>query len=738
MSTLSDLDIKAITEGKAHDPHSILGIHPTSLGDRRDLAVRVFRPDARSVSVIPLSPGIHEKEAEQIDERGLFEAIFESNDAVFAYKLRITLYNGSVVTVDDPYRFLPTVGDQDLYYFCEGRHKRLYDKLGTHPMVVDGTPGVAFAVWAPAARSVRVIGGFNNWDGRYHPMRVLGGSGVWEIFIPHVEAGQLYKYEILTQDEQLRIKTDPMSFYHEMRPSTASIIYDLDGYEWGDGQYMEERSNRDALHQPMAVYEVHLGSWRRRQTGDRGWLTYREIAPLLAEYVKTMGFTHVELMPVQEHPLDESWGYEVTGYFAPTSRYGTPKDFMHFVDVLHMNGIGVILDWVPAHFPKDDHSLARFDGSCLYEHEDPRKGEHRDWGTLIFNYDRTEVRNFLLANALFWCDKYHLDGLRVDAVASMLYLDYSREEGDWIPNIYGGRENLEAIEFLREVNREIYGTFPGVITSAEESTAWPAVSRPVHLGGLGFGFKWNMGWMHDMLEYFRLDPMFRKHHHQSLTFSLLYAFYENYILPISHDEVVHGKGSLLSKMPGGWDEKAANLRALLSYMYCQPGKKLLFMGSELGDPEEWYSGRSVRWDLLDWEIHRGIQKFVKDLNWIYRNEPCLWEQDHHHEGFRWINFEDWEQSIVSFMRFNAAQSDFLICVFNFTPVLRQGYRVGVPEPGFYQEVLNTDSEFYGGSNWGNSGGKATDPVPFHGSGQSLELTLPPLSGTVMRLARPKG
>ncbi len=626
------------------------------------------------------------------------------------------------------------ITDYDLYLFGEGNHLRIYEKLGSHVVEINGIKGVHFAVWAPNAEEVSLIGSFNDWNPSIHKMTPLGSSGIWSIFIPGLTTGHLYKYQIKSRiNGNIRIKTDPYGFYFEERPRTATIIYDINKYHWNDQQWMEARRKTDPLRKPMNTYEVHLGSWMRKPDGS--FHNYRELAELLIPYVKDMGYTHIELLPITEHPLDESWGYQCTGYFAPTSRYGTPEDFMFFIDSCHQAGIGVIMDWVPGHFPKDDFSLRVFDGTCLYEHEDPRKGEHKDWGTLIFNYGRNEVRNFLLSSAFFWLDKYHIDGLRVDAVASMLYLDYSKKEGEWIPNQYGGRENLEAIDFIKKLNEIVHLYYPGVVTIAEESTAWPGVSRPTYVGGLGFTFKWNMGWMHDTLEYFQKDPIFRKHHHSNLTFSLLYAFSENFILPLSHDEVVHGKRALLEKMPGDRWQKFANLRLLYGLMFGYPGKKLLFMGGEFGQTKEWDCSSELQWELLEDDMHRKLRDYVKDLNRIYLSEPALYEMDFEHEGFEWIDFSDIEESIISFIRKGCNKENFLVFVCNFTPVPRYTYLVGVPEPGFYKEILNSDSELYGGSNVGNLGGVEAIPNPVHDRPFSLNIALPPLSVLIFKPTR---
>lgn len=624
--------------------------------------------------------------------------------------------------------------DFDLHLIAEGTHYKNYEKLGAHVIEVDGVKGVHFAVWAPNAKRVSVIGNFNHWDHRKHPMRPLGNSGIWEIFIPGLDEGELYKFYIESKYHGYKEqKADPFAFFFEVRPKSAAIVYNIENkHKWEDDEWIQKRAKKNWLESPISIYEVHLGSWMRVKEEGNRFLTYRELSEHLIPYVKSLGFTHIELLPITEHPLDASWGYQTIGYFAPTSRYGRPEDFMYFVDQCHKNDIGVIMDWVPAHFPKDAHGLGFFDGTCLYEHEDPRKGEHKDWGTLIFNYGRNEVRNFLISNALFWIEKYHIDGLRVDAVASMLYLDYSRGPGEWIPNIYGGNENLEAIEFIKKFNEVVHQYHPGVLTIAEESTAWPMVSRPTYLGGLGFSMKWNMGWMHDTLEYFSKDPIFRKYHTNSLTFSLLYAFTENFILPFSHDEVVYGKKSMLDKMPGDIWQKFANLRALYGYMFGHPGKKLLFMGSEFGQWREWNFDDSLDWHLLEYNSHKGLQRFLIDLNKIYRSEPALYELDFDWQGFEWIDFHDSENSIISFIRKAKNPDDFLVFVFNLTPVPRFNYRIGVPKGGFYKEILNSDSKYYWGSNLGNSGGIRAEEISAHERPFSLNLTLPPLSALIFK------
>ena len=626
------------------------------------------------------------------------------------------------------------VTDYEAYLFGEGHWLRAWEKMGARPCVRDGLDGYSFVVWAPNARGVSVIGSFNDWNPHAHQMYGLGPSGLWEIFIPGVKAGALYKFEIRTPYGPPLVKTDPFGLFSEVPPRTASVTSTLGPYKWRDEDWLEARRERVVLDAPMAIYEVHPGSWRRNPIEGNRSLTWRELAAELVPYVKELGFTHIELLPVMEHPFDGSWGYQVTGYFAPTSRHGTPDDFRYFVDQCHVNGIGVILDWVPGHFPKDGHGLAQFDGSSLFEHADPRQGEHQDWGTLIFNYGRHEVRNFLLTNALFWLESFHVDGLRVDAVASMIYLDYSRKEGEWVPNQYGGRENLEAIDFLRELNALTHGHHPGTVMIAEESTAFPAVSRPTWVGGLGFTFKWNMGWMHDILTYIGKDPVFRRWEHQHLTFSMLYAYNENFVLPFSHDEVVHGKGSMMEKVPGDPWQKAATLRALYTFMYVHPGKKLLFMGCELGEWREWRHDDSLDWDLLTSPLNAGLQRFVTDLNHAYVSQHALHQIDFEPAGFSWIDCNDHESSIISLIRRARDPRDFIAVVLNFTPVPRKDYRIGVPEPGFYRELLNSDAEWYGGSNLGNEGGLHSEPIPAHGHAQSLRLTLPPLAGLMLKLA----
>lgn len=725
--------IKLIIKAEHWDPFVALGMHEIESDGKKMITVRAFMPEAEEAWVIDVNKEKTYK-MEKINKAGFFEKKFEDRKDFFQYKLRIKTFDGRTPEFYDPYSFLPVLSDFDLYLIGEGSHYKKYEKLGSHVMEINGIKGVHFAVWAPNAKRVSIVGDFNNWDGRRHQMRVLGSSGIWELFIPGLNEGEIYKFEIKSQSGDIFLKADPYAFFFEVRPKSASIVYNVNQYKWNDSEWMGMRSNANWLESPISVYEVHLGSWMRVHEEDNRFLTYRELADKLIAYVKEMGYTHVELMPVTEHPLDASWGYQAIGYFAPTSRHGTPSDFMYFMDKCHQNNIGVIIDWVPAHFPRDAHGLGYFDGTCLYEHEDPRKGEHKDWGTLIFNYGRNEVRNFLISNALFWLEKYHVDGLRVDAVASMIYLDYSRKEGEWIPNIFGGRENLEAIDFFKKFNEIVHQQHPGVLTVAEESTAWPGVSRPTYLGGLGFSLKWNMGWMNDMLEYFSKEPIHRKYNHNNLTFSLLYAFTENFMLVLSHDEVVHGKRSVLSKMPGDMWQKFANVRLLYGFMCGHPGKKLLFMGGEIGQWDEWYHERSIDWHLLQYEPHQNLQRYVRDLNRFYKSEPSLYEVDFNYSGFEWIDFHDADQSIISFIRKAKRADDFLVFVCNFTPVPRYNYRLGVPQAGFYKEILNSDSSEYWGSNIGNSGGVLAEEILWHGRPYSINITLPPLAVVVFKPA----
>jgi 1,4-alpha-glucan branching enzyme len=719
-------ELELIAQGHHGDPHRVLGRH--------DGTVRAYRPGAVAMRLVTSASGREQlSDMRLVHRAGIYEGSL--GEDVKDYQLEAAYQHGDgelTYRYDDPYQAWPTIGDLDLHLFGEGRHRRLWEMLGAHPRVHDGRSGVSFAVWAPNAQAVRVVGDWNYWDGRLHPMRFLGSSGVWELFIPGVGAGARYKFELVAADGRIILKTDPLAFALETPPGTDSVVVAHPQHEWGDRKWIDGRPNMDLLRAPMAIYEVHLGSWRHTidQDGPPRPLTYRELAEQLPEYVAELGFTHVEMMPVAEHPFGGSWGYQVSGYYAPTSRFGSPDDFRTLVDALHQRGIGVILDWVPGHFPRDEFALARFDGTALYEHADPRQGEHPDWGTLVFNFGRNEVRNFLVANALYWVEQFHVDALRVDAVASMLYLDYSREEGEWVPNRFGGRENLDAVDFVKEVNETVFGLHPGVTVIAEESTDWPGVSRPAYLGGLGFGFKWNMGWMHDTLDYFRHDPVHRRFHHGELTFGLMYAWSENFILPLSHDEVVHGKGSLLNKMSGDRWQQLANLRALFAWMWAHPGKQLLFMGSELGQDREWSHERQLDWWILDeWEDHRRLSQLVQVLNRVYRDTPSLWEADTNPAGFEWIDANDNDHSVLSFLRLRpeGGVSDALACVANMTPVPRYEYRLGLPAPGRWREVVNTDASDWGGSGVGNWGAVDAVDTEWHGQPWSAEMTLPPLA-----------
>lgn len=713
-----------------HDPFEVLGRHPllNATFAAADTVIRVYLPGARNASLI-INQQLHA--LKRIEGTDFFEWYGLAASLSRYYQVQWVDRHNLAHTEYDPYCFAPLLGDIDMHLFAEGQHWSVYQHLGAHVRTVDGIDGILFATWAPNAERISVVGDFNDWDGRQHPMRVRGGSGLWEIFIPGVKSGTLYKFEVRNRATgAVFLKSDPYGQAFELRPQTSSIVKEPSSYEWHDSDWITKRSHWDWQASPMSVYEVHLGSWRRGWAGE--FLNYRDLAHQLVDYVKPLGFTHIEILPISEHPLDDSWGYQTTGYYAPTSRFGSPDDFRYFIDFLHLHGIGVILDWVPAHFPKDAHALARFDGSALYEHEDPRLGEHRDWGTLIYNYGRNEVRNFLLANALFWLKEYHIDGLRVDAVASMLHLDYSRNHGEWIPNIYGGNENLEAMTFLQKLNEICHGQHPGTLVIAEESTAWPQVTRPTWVGGLGFSMKWNMGWMHDTLDYISKDPVHRQYHHNQLTFGMMYAFSENFQLPFSHDEVVHGKGSMINKMPGDDWQKFANLRLLYTYLYTYPGSKLLFMGSEFAQWSEWAHGRSLDWNLLDYDRHQGIQTLIKDLNHHYTTMPSLYQRSFRGDGFEWIDCHDSTQSIVSYIR--KSDQDFSIVILNFTPVPRTGYRIGVPVAGSYCEVLNSDSTFYGGSNIGNDSPLYTQPVPWMNHQQSLEIHLPPLGALILKLS----
>ena len=721
-----DLEIDAVMGARHGNPFAFLGPHVIN----GDCHVRVVQPRALRVWLVDPASGAEIVELPRLRVEGFFSGPTGRSD-IFAYQLKLDFGNGISATQDDPYRFSPVLGDLDLHLIGEGTHLHLYRRMGAHVCVSEGVDGVSFAVWAPNAQRVSVVGDYNHWDGRVNPMRLRHGVGIWEIFIPGIGAGETYKYEILGKDGNLLPqKADPYGFYAEIPPCTASVVYDLKDYDWDDQAWMAHRQQAAKREAPISVYEVHLGSWKRVPDEGNRSLTYRELADDLGGYCREMGFTHIELLPVHEHPFTGSWGYQPIGLYAPTSRFGNPDEFRFFVDRLHQLGVGVIIDWVAGHFPTDVHGLAWFDGTHLYEHADPRQGMHKDWNTLIFNYGRNEVCNYLYSNALFWLDEYHVDGLRVDAVASMLYLDYSREADEWVPNRYGGNENLEAIEFLRRMNQVVYAEHPDAMTIAEESTAWPMVSRPVHLGGLGFGYKWNMGWMHDTLRYMGMDPIHRRYHHDDLTFGLLYAFHENFMLPLSHDEVVHGKGSVFGRMKGDRWQRFANLRAYYAFMFAHPGKKLLFMGQEFGQENEWNVDSSLDWHLLDDPMHEGIRRCVKDLNRVYREVPALHVHDCEGQGFAWIDCNDRDNSVISWIRKGNA-GELAVAVMNFTPVVREEYRLGVPALGWYREVMNTDSDFYGGSNVGLDGGVQAEEISWHGQPYSIPLRLPPLGALIL-------
>ena len=716
-------DIQLIIDACHPDVFSVLGPHELEAGG---LVVRAFRPDATdSLEVVDLETGTSH-EALRVHSDGFFECLLPDAARRFPYLLKWRDHQGRLQELRDAFSFGLTLGDQDIHYFGEGTHWRLFDQFGAQKTTIDGVDGFQFAVWAPNARRVSVVGDWNGWDGRIHPLRKRVETGVWELFVPGLEFGCHYKFELVGADNRLFLKSDPFAFFSQNGPATASITFDLKRYRWDDEDWIRQRREVNPYQSPVSVYEVHLGSWKRRPEEHNRPLSYLELADELIPYVKELGFTHIELMPVSEFPFDGSWGYQVGSYFAPTSRFGSPDDFRQFVDRCHQAGIGVIVDWVPAHFPKDAHGLACFDGTALYEHADPRQGEHRDWGTLIFNFGRTEVANFLIANALFWFENYHIDGMRVDAVASMLYLDYSREDGEWIPNEHGGRENTAAIAFMRRLNELVYEKFPGVMMIAEESTAWPGVSKPTSVGGLGFGFKWNMGWMNDSLSYIGREAVHRKYHHGEATFSMIYAYDENFFLVLSHDEVVHGKRSLLDKMPGDRWQKFANLRMFYAWMFAHPGKKLLFMGAEIAQWKEWDHAHSLDWHLLTGREHKGVHDLVRDLNQLYTGSAALHSQDHTPGGFLWLDVDNADNSIFAFVRRARDGSDVYV-VINATPVPRHGYRMGVSGPGFYREILNTDSRVYCGSNNGNSGGVDAEPVVWQGQSHSVQLTLPPLA-----------
>ena len=728
-TTLADDDFYPLVEARHCDPFKILGMREVQGG----WFARVFRPDASAVTLVDTADRSRRFPLHRVHGDGFFEAHLKDVSGPFAYELELVGHGGNTWTQPDPYSFGPVLGEMDIYLFNEGTHYQVYKKLGAYIIEHGGVRGTHFAVWAPNAQRVSVVGDFNGWDGRIHPMRKLVPAGVWEIFLPFVGEGDHYKFEIRGPHGEIMLKTDPFAFFAQHGTQTGCMVFDIDRYSWGDADWMEKRAKRDTYATPMSIYEVHLGSWQRIPEEGNRYMSYLELGDRLIPYVKELGFTHIELMPVMEHPFDGSWGYQVVNYYAPTSRFGNPDEFRNFVDRCHQAGIGVLLDWVPGHFPKDVHGLARFDGTCLFEHEDPRLGEHMDWGTLIFNYGRNEVRNFLIGNALFWLDEYHIDGLRVDAVASMLYLDYSRKAGEWLPNCFGGRENLEAIDFLKKFNELCYSLHPGVVTIAEESTAWPGVSKPTYTGGLGFGFKWNMGWMNDSLRYISKEPIHRRFHQGEITFSMLYAFQEHFVLVLSHDEVVHGKGSLMNKMPGDDWQKFANARMFLAWMWAHPGKKLIFQGMEFGQWREWNHSSSLDWHLTQSPEHDGLRRLVQHLNWLYTSDPAFFELDDSYDGYEWIDFNDADNSVWSFLRKSRGGTPILFIV-NATPVVRSGYRVGVPSHGFWKEALNTDAQTYGGGNVGNYGGRWSDENwAWQGKPHSLMFDLPPLSVCAFKL-----
>ena len=718
------MEVDALVQGIHNNPHHILGMHECI----DDLYINAYLPGAKVVNAIEVST---KKKYTLVSERvpGFFSVVIKDKKP-FEYKLNVRFDNGDEVTYFDPYVFEPVIDPIDISLFNEGKHYSIYEKMGAHPMTVDGVEGVLFAVWAPNADRVSVVGNFNNWDGRRHPMRKLDYSGIYELFIPGKLVGEIYKYEIKAKSGQVFMKSDPYAFSSEVRPANASRIVDI-SYKWKDTAWMEKRETKDTDAQPMAIYEMHLGSWKR-PTDGREFYNYRDIASLLADYLLMMNYNYVELMPIMEHPYDPSWGYQVTGYYAPTSRYGSPADFMYFVDYLHSKGIGVILDWVPAHFPKDEHGLGRFDGTALYEHEDPRRGEHPHWGTYIYNYGRNEVRNFLVANALYWAEKYHIDGIRIDAVASMLYLDYGRGDGEWLPNIYGGNENLEAIDFIKELNSKMHELHKGVIMIAEESTAWPMMTHPVEAGGLGFDYKWNMGWMNDFLNYMKLDPLYRKYHHNDLTFSMVYAYSEKFILVLSHDEVVHEKGSMIAKMPGGYEDKFSNLRVAYGYMMTHPGKKLLFMGQEIAQFTEFNENAEVDWSLFEFDAHVFMQGYVKELNELYKTEPALYELDSSPEGFTWINCNSANTSLLSYVRKGKKESDTLLIICNFTPMEHKAYKLATPSGGKWQEIFSSDNNRYGGEGRNNKTVKQAKKAECDGQEHYISVTVPPLSISVFK------
>lgn len=725
----------SIMNGDCRDPHAYLGMHRETVTSGEYMVVRAFNSNASTIEIQD-TEGTDWTPMEKIFDQGIFEIALPKKNDFFEYRFRITDKCGNSFISHDPYSFWPVITDFDIHLFNQGNHHRIFERLGAHIMTINGIKGTLFAVWAPSARRVSVVGNFNQWDGLRHQMREIGSSGIWELFIPLVSEGDLYKFEIKTPTGELNLKSDPYAFYSEVRPAKASVVHDIDVYTWSDSEWLDKRGSADVFTQPVSIYEMHLGTWSTAAEPDEKgdiFLNYRTIADRLVPYIKSMGYTHVELLPVTEHPFDGSWGYQVTGYYAATSRYGKPEDFMYFVDQCHQNNIGVILDWVPAHFPKDANGLARFDGTAVYEHSDPRQGEHPEWGTLVFNYGRHEVRNFLISNAVFWFEKYHVDGLRVDAVASMIYLDYAKKPGQWIPNKYGGSMNLEAVEFLKQLNTTVFQYFKGIMMIAEESSSWPMITKPPYMGGLGFTFKWNMGWMNDFLKYIRMDPIYRRYHHNNITFSLMYAFNENYILVLSHDEVVHGKHSMLDKQPGDYWQKFAGLRVTYGYTYGHPGKKLLFMGSEFGQFIEWNDKKGLDWHLLDYEMHKKMQNFVKDLNTLYTSHKALYEVDFSYDGFEWIDCNDNEHSVISFMRKGKDYHDMLLFVCNFTPAVNDGYCIGAPFDLDYELILNSNSEKYGGYDLDieNVILKAI-PEPLHGRPCRLKLTIPPLCVLVLK------
>ncbi len=730
-------DIAArIVSGTCTDPHAFLGMHIlNNKKDRIDIAVRAYHPNAELMELIDtVENSVYPMSMKYAD--GIYEVVFPNRPELFEYKLKITDQYGNSFVTHDPYSFWPVISEYDTHLFNNGNHHRIFEKLGAHVMTINNAAGTLFSVWAPCAKRVSVVGGFNQWDGRRHQMRLLGSSGIWELFIPLVSDGDLYKFEIKTPTDQIICKSDPYAFYAEKRPAKASVVRDIDNYQWNDLSWIAQRESNDVFTSPVSIYELHLGTWSTLPEPDENddiFLNYRDIADRLIPYVKYMGYTHIELLPVTEHPFDGSWGYQVTGYYAATSRYGTPQDFMYLVDQCHQNGIGVILDWVPAHFPKDAHGLAYFDGTAVYEHSDPRQGEHPEWGTLIFNHGRSEVKNFLISNAVFWFEKYHIDGLRVDAVASMIYLDYAKKPGEWIPNKYGGNMNLESVDFLRQLNTTVFSYFKGIMMIAEESASWPMITKPTYIGGLGFTFKWNMGWMNDFLKYVSMDPIYRRYHHNNITFSLMYAFSENFVLVLSHDEVVHGKCSMLNKMPGDYWQKFAGLRVTYGYTLGHPGKKLLFMGSEFGQFIEWNDKKGLDWHLLDYDMHKKMQTFVRDLNNLYTSEKALFQIDFSYDGFEWIDCNDNEHSVVSFMRKGLDYRDSLIFICNFTPMVYDNYCIGAPFDLEYQLVLNSNHEKYGGYEPDSDNVVyQVENQPLHGRPNRLRMTIPPFGVLVLR------